>query len=158
MKKGIIAISIIAAMICAVLAFVLLSQDVLSAPSPQGRSICLERWIGQAEISNPYLIILIYQGTYAGKVVSATGEIANDTEYIDACIQGVADSVSGETVYDMPPLTTKYEYRVLLKSQAGLEPAKTDIAYDAGFYDPATGRVHGNYAPVELNRVKVNNY
>jgi len=162
MKKGIITISIIAALICAALAFVLYSPVQAASTTWPARSLCLENWVAQSRVTNPYLVILVAEGTYAGKVVKDDGTIAANTAYADADIPGVDDAISGEPVYSIPALPKAdssgnvYRYRILLRSRAGATPANTDTCYDAGNYDPETGHFYSNTVPVAGNMVKVN--
>lgn len=126
------------------------------------RTLCLENWVNQARVTNPYLVIIVAEGTSAGKVVKDDGTIASNTAYADADIPGVDDAISGEPVYSIPALPKAdssgnvYRYRILLRSRAGATAANTDTCYDAGNYDPETGHFYSNTVPVAGNMVKVN--
>jgi hypothetical protein len=125
------------------------------------RSLCLENWVNQARITNPYLVIIIAEGTYAGKVVKSDGTIAANTAYADADIAGSDDAISDEPVYSIPALPmrdssgNRYRYRILLRGRAGVTPANTDTCYDAGNYDPEMGRFYSNTVPVVGDMVRV---
>ncbi len=153
-------------LICLLIAGAILatfSRKALAASTTwPARSLCLENWVNQARVTNPYLVIIVAEGTYAGKVVKDDGTIAANTAYADADIPGVDDAISGEPVYSIPALPKAdssgnvYRYRILLRSRAGATPANTDTCYDAGNYDPETGHFYSNTVPVAGNMVKVN--
>ena len=140
---------------------VILCGPAKAATTHPARSMCLENWVSQSRVTNPYLIILVVEGTYAGKVVKADGTIAADTAYADADIVGTDDAISDEPVYAIPALPkiasngTPYRYRFLLRGCAGATAANTDTCYDAGNYDPESGHFYSNTVPVAGNMVKV---
>jgi hypothetical protein len=120
----------------------------------ESRKIVLENWVSQSQMTSPYIIFLVYDGSLAGAVVNgSTGAVAADNAYADGAIVGAAHAVSGEPVYTIPALSKDYKYRILLRDMAEATPANTDIVYDAGFYDPATGSTFGGFI-VDNDRVK----
>lgn len=154
-----------ALLICIVivaLAFLSFPEMAKAATTWPARSMCLENWVNQSRITNPYLVILVVEGTYAGKVVKADGTIAADTAYADADLPGVDDAVSDEPVYSIPALPkissdgSLYRYRFLLRGRAGATAANTDTCYDAGNYDPDAGHFYSNTVPIAGDRVKIN--
>jgi hypothetical protein len=151
--------------ICLLIAGAILAtfpRQALAATTHPARTLCLENWVNQARVTNPYLVIIVAEGTSAGKVVKDDGTIASNTAYADADIPGVDDAISGEPVYSIPALPKAdssgnvYRYRILLRSRAGATAANTDTCYDAGNYDPETGHFYSNTVPMVGNMVKVN--
>jgi len=119
--------------------------------------ICLENWVNQAQLANPYLILMVYDGDLAGALVDAgTGIPAADTTWANAAFDEshfTAHAVTGYPVFTIPQLNDKYRYRILLFD--GASPANSDTVYDSGFYDPQTHCIYGNSVPVQENRVRI---
>lgn len=125
------------------------------------RTICLENWVNQSQLSNPYLILMVYDGSSAGYLINAgTGVAAVDCTWANAAfdeghwVGDAAVTITGFPIYEIPALPKTYQtIRAFLFD--GASPAKTDTCYDAAFYDPSTGRFYGNSTPIDSNRTRI---
>ena len=145
-------------LICLLIAGAILAtfpRKALAATTWKSRTICLENWVNGSKLSDPYLILMVYEGDLAGAVVNAeTGAVAADTTWADGAFDEdhwTAHAVSGYPVYTIPALSNKYLYRIFLFDAAS--PANTDTIEASGFYDPEYGRVYGNNVPLQGNKV-----
>jgi hypothetical protein len=156
MKKGIITTLIVILLtVACMLVTAVFVKPVIAATTWKSRTICLEDWVNGSKLSDPYLILMVYEGDLAGAVVNAeTGAVAADTTWEDGAFDEdhwTAHAVSGYPVYTIPALSNKYLYRIFLFDAAS--PANTDAIEASGFYDPEYGRVYGNNVPLQGNRV-----
>lgn len=152
MKYGLITISIIAALICAALAFVLVLPAQAATKNNARFGFPVTRDMGVTAIDNLYVIFVDTATGYMAH--KTTGVAAINTSWANAAVTGASqattDTALGGTntqfwVCDPPPLDLSKEWCMMVFENG--TPANTDVPIIVVLYDPVTNKTYTDAVP-----------